>query len=127
MRKTIELSNGAVTLESNAATPLIAKRIFGIDYFAYFQNAGSGELADSTTNLMKLAFVMAKQAEVSARISGASEQLNELFKLKEEDFVAWSMGIEFNEMASTLLPFAMQVWAGNNETSSTSKNQQDRQ
>ena len=82
---------------------------------------------DKSVALMKLAFIMAKQAEISARISGASEQLNELFKLKDDDFLAWNMGIEFNEMVSKLLPFAIEVWAGNNETSSEPKNQQGRQ
>ena len=125
MRRTIELKNGAVTLESNAATPLIAKRIFKIDYFSFLD--GDETVGDKTTAVMKLAFVMAKQAEVAAKFSGTSERLNALFQLKDDDFLAWSSEFEFDEMLNTIVPTAIEVWTGSNATNSEPKNQQGQQ
>lgn len=122
MRKTIELSNRAIALESNAATPLVAKRVFKIDFFTYFQDISSKDVGERSEAIMRLAFVMCKQAEVSATLPGASEQLAELLKLTEDDFLAWSVGIEFDDMINTLLPQALDLWMGNNKTNSSPKN-----
>lgn len=122
MRKTIELTNRAIALESNSATPLVAKRIFKIDYFTYFQDMSDKTVGERSEAIMRLAYVMCKQAEISAKYPVASEQLTELLKLSEDDFLAWSMGIEFDDMINTLLPEALDLWIGNNKTESNPKN-----
>lgn len=114
MRKFIELSGDrSVVLECNAATPFIAKKLFGIDLLGFFQNVGNYEIGEQTEVMQKLAFTLAMQAE---------KPWKEVVNLTYDDFIDWLSGFEYIEMVDSILIHAVELWNGNGNTSSEPKN-----
>lgn len=122
MRHKIELPDKAIYLECNAATPIIAKRMFDTDYMEFFSNIDSANLGNQTDKLMQFVYVMAAQALVQDKCKGMSEQLTALSKLTENDYIEWLSGIDFNDMVEKVIPEALNFWTTSNKTNSKPKN-----
>lgn len=84
MVKTIEIGGREIIFAANAATPYRYKQLFKEDLFVLFQSS-SKKSEDENMVLaevvMKLAFIMAKQAEKA-----------DMNHLSEDDFVEWLEG-----------------------------------
>lgn len=81
MVKTIKIGGGEVILAANAATPYRYKQLFHEDLFKIFsdsQNKSEAENISLTDTVMKLAFIMTKQAEKA-----------DMSMLSEDDFISW--------------------------------------
>ena len=81
MRGTISIGNKDVEMAANAATPFIYKQTFHEDLLLQLQAK-----EPSSDLVVKLGFVMAKQAELPAE---------ELMKIKETEFYSWVEQFEF--------------------------------
>ena len=84
MRRTVMIGNIPVEMVGNAATPIRFKHLFGEDLIRHMNS--DEDDAERTEVLMRLAFLMAMQAE---KVGG------ELQKLKESDFIAWLERFEY--------------------------------
>ena len=84
MVKTVKIGGGEVILAANAATPYRFKQVFGEDLFRIFSETQTKteeeniELADT---VMKLAYIMMKQAEKA-----------DMDMISVDDFMKWLEG-----------------------------------
>lgn len=81
MTKTVKIGGGEVILTANAATPYRFKQVFNEDLFKIFaESTGKTEeeSIDLADTVMKLAFIMMKQAEKA-----------DMGTLSEDDFYTW--------------------------------------
>jgi hypothetical protein len=86
MVKTLKIGGGEVILAANAATPYRYKNLFHEDLFRIFsdtQGKSEAENISLTDTVMKLCFVMAKQAEKA-----------DMSMLSEDDFITWLEGYD---------------------------------
>lgn len=113
MKKTIEISDGlSIDLECNAATPFVAKKLFGIDLLVFFQNVNNYDVSEQTEIIEKMTFTMAKQAEMPWR---------EVLNFKEEDYIDWLSGYDYEDMVHVSMK-ATELWNISGKTASTPKN-----
>lgn len=116
MVKAIDLGGRMVSLQSNAGTALIYKRLFKSDLIKEIANANTDdERLGVIETLQQLAFVMAKQGE------GLS--LDKLLSLTEKDYIEWLMSFEPGtfEDVDTIMGL-LALWRGQNVVTSESKN-----
>ena len=119
MRKDIDLGGSTLTLECNAATPFVVKRLGGFDMLRFLQEIdGSSLSADNLEKIETIIFCMHLQGIKSTR-----EVLNETL----DDFPEWLAGYSFDEMTTVIMPEGIGLWADSKDTTSTSKNQADPQ
>ena len=97
MKKTIETSAGALTLECNAATPFIVKRLCSFDMLKYFTETkiDDGLSLDQIERFEMIIYVMHLQATKSTR-----EALNSTM----DEFPEWLAGYSIQEMTSEIIP-----------------------
>lgn len=119
MKKTIKIGNQEVELVSTALTSIAYKRLFNDDILTSLGvlHAGTKEgavAADTVEDMMKLAYVMHKQATVSVK---------ELLSLDEIDYYEWINNFDRTDFyAADVITSVISVWSGNLATSVESKN-----
>lgn len=118
MRRIVKLKSGReITLECNAASPVIHKRLWGENLMTGFQNINTEE-TDELLNFMEhVVFTFAKTAEY-----GVQEVLK--IENKETDFIYFLSQFDILELATgEVLDTILEMWGVNTETSSEPKNQ----
>lgn len=113
MRKALNVNGEEIQLECNAATPLVVKRIFGVDILTFIEQSGQYVSGDQIEILEKLTYVMTLQAKMPLR---------DVLKETAEPFLEWLAGFDLIEMTDMVLPEAMQLWTASQKTSSDPKN-----
>lgn len=108
MRSTISIGERDVEMAANAASPFIYHKIFGEDFLLKTQD-GSGDIE----LYIKMAFVMAKQAEI-----GEADMMKG--KVTETDFIQWLAEFENMDMINAL-PEILNVYMKQKKTSSVPK------
>lgn len=89
MVKAVNLGGRMVSLESNAGTAIIYKRVFKRDLIrdmAKINVEQKDEMLELVEMLQQLAFIMAKQGE--------STPLDKLLALSDADYITWLCGFE---------------------------------
>lgn len=118
MKKTVILESGKeITLECNAASPIIHKRLWGDNLMTGFQNIKTNETDELYEFMEHVVYTFAKTAELGTR---------EVLKIenKEEDFIDFLSQFEVLELAAgDMLNAILEMWRANTETSSEPKNQ----
>lgn len=118
MKKTVILESGKeITLECNAASPIIHKRLWGDNLMTGFQNIKTNETDELLEFMERVVYTFAKTAELGTR---------EVLKIenKEEDFIDFLSQFEVLELAAgDMLNAILEMWGANTETSSEPKNQ----
>lgn len=112
MVKTLKIGSGEVTLTANAATPYRYKQLFNEDLlklFADSANKSEAENMNLTDTVMKLCFVMMKQAEKA-----------DMSLLSEEDFLTWLEGYDPMDIIYVGQDI-INIYLGSTNTSVTSK------
>ena len=126
MKRTVILKSGKeITLECNAASPIIHKRLWNDNLMTGFQNIKTTETDELLEFMERVFYTFAKTAELGAREALKIEN-------KEEDFIDFLTQFEILELAGeNILNTILEMWGANTETSSEQKNQvspqQDRQ
>lgn len=115
MKKTIETSAGVLTLECNAATPFIVKRLCSFDMLKYFTETKieDGLSLDQIERFEMIIYVMHLQAIKSTR-----EALNSTM----DEFPEWLAGYSIQEMTSEIIPDGIDLWTTSEQTSAQAKN-----
>ena len=118
MKKTVILESGKeITLECNAASPIIHKRLWGDNLMTGFQNIKTNETDELLEFMERVVYTFAKTGELGTR---------EVLKIenKEEDFIDFLSQFEVLELAAgDMLNAILEMWGANTETSSEPKNQ----
>lgn len=114
MRKEVK----GTAYECNAATPIVIKRIFGIDALSFFEKRESYETSDQFETLEKIAYVMKMMAEMS---------LSEVLKANGNGFYEWLSGFDLDEIIGEIVPEVISLWSISNRAESTPKNGADPQ
>ena len=124
MRRNIIIADKALTMASNAFTPILYRQIFKKDFLREitgFQSLRGKAAKDYTEDdievftsradaFSRIAFVMTKQAEI--------EKAADLVKLTTADYFDWISDFEngvFND--ATVLSSILSLWQGNAEDS----------
>lgn len=120
MKRTIETSAGALTLECNAATPFIVKRLCSFDMLKYFTETkiDDGLSLDQIERFEMIIYVMHLQATKSTR-----EALNSTM----DEFPEWLAGYSIQEMTSEIIPEGINLWVTSEQTSTRAKNPEGQQ
>lgn len=118
MRKTVRFESGKeLTLECNAASPVIHKRLWGDNLMTGFQNISQDQTDDLLEFMEKVIYTFAKTAEL-----GTKGALN--IENKEEDFIDFLSHFEILEFATgDVLNSIMEMWGINIKSESEPKNQ----
>lgn len=118
MKRTAILESGKeITLECNAASPIIHKRLWGDNLMTGFQNIKTTETDELLEFMERVVYTFAKTAELGTR---------EVLKIenKEDDFIDFLTQFEILELAGgNILNTVLEMWGANTETSSEQKNQ----
>lgn len=122
MKRTVKLESGKeLTLECNAASPVIHKRLWGDNLMTGFQNISNDKTDDLLEFMEKVVYTFAKTAEL-----GTKEVLN--IENKEEDFIDFLSQFEILELAKEdILNVIMEMWGVNIKSESEPKNLQSPQ
>lgn len=120
MRKNIETSAGALTLECNAATPFIVKRLCGFDMLRFFTeaDASNGLSLDQIEKFEMIIYIMHLQGIKTTR-----EVLNETM----DAFPEWLAGYSVQEMTTSILTEGINLWTASETTSVSAKNPEGQQ
>lgn len=118
MRKTLNFNGKSVNLECNAATPLVGKRIFNIDFLQFFQKSNDIEDAERIDKFERVAFTMAMQAEEGTK--GAMAKT-------EDDFIDWLAEFDFQEIMQNVLKEAASLWTDTQSPASVPKKESGQQ
>lgn len=122
MRKTIEIGDQSIEMASNALTPILYRQIFKQDFLKEIsslrrlkgktaQTMTDEEISDSSDKIelfTKLAFVMAKQAELKTA--------DKLVQLTQLDFYEWLTNFDnYSFQGSETMAQIISLWSGNAE------------
>lgn len=120
MKRTIESRSGSLTLECNAATPFIVKRLCGFDMLRFFTETDlSGGLSlDDIEKFEMIIYCMHLQGIKSTR-----DVLNESM----DNFPEWLAGYSIDEMTTSIIPEGVNLWTVSEQTYSVAKNQEGQQ
>ena len=118
MVKAVNLGGRMVSLESNAGTAIIDKRVFKRDLIrdmAKINVEQKDEMLELVEMLQQLAFIMAKQGE--------SIPLDKLLALSDTDYITWLCGFETGtfDRADTINEI-VSIWRNQNVPTSEQKN-----
>lgn len=116
MNKTLKVGNRELTLESNAGTALFYKRIFRKDIIKIISGMSEDDSVIDMSDLsMELCFVMSKQGEGIG--------ISSMLSLTYNDYVEWVCSFSSDAFMNVdVITQIMEIWQGNNETTSEVKN-----
>ena len=119
MRTMVTIGTHQFPAECNAATPIICKRVFGMNVLSEFQKMNTDEEIDTKLETLgKIIFVFVKTAEL-----GVMECMN----LQVNDYVEFLSQFDYLDIADEqLINDITSIWIKNNKSDSLQKNQVSR-
>ena len=113
MKIEIETTAGMLELTSNAATPFVAKKIFGVDMLNFLTTVKQEELGTNIERFEQIAFTMAMQSKMTTR---------EAMNVSADALIDWLAMFDFDEMTDKIISKALDLWNMSSKSKSIPKN-----